>query len=65
MFCTLGMSVGCVLYVQGHPNVPKILFSVTFLGAFAKLQGKRVLASSCLSVHMEQLFSHWTDFHEI
>ena len=30
---------------------------------------KRILASSCLpvcpSVHMEQLGSHWTDFHEI
>ena len=30
---------------------------------------KRLLASSCLSVcqsvHMEQLGSHWTDFHEI
>ena len=26
---------------------------------------KRLLASSCLSVRMEQLSSHWTDFHEI
>jgi hypothetical protein len=26
---------------------------------------KRLLASSCLCVLMEQLGSHWTDFHEI
>ena len=26
---------------------------------------KRLLASSCLSVCMKQLVSHWTDFHEI
>jgi hypothetical protein len=26
---------------------------------------KRLLASLCLSVRMEQLGSHWTDFHEI
>jgi hypothetical protein len=49
-----------------------------FLGAFAKLR-EGLLASSCLSaclpaclsvcvrpsVRMEQLDSHWTDFHEI
>ena len=39
-----------------------------FLGVFAKLR-KRLLISSCLSVRvpvrMEQLGSHWTDFHEI
>ena len=26
---------------------------------------RRLLFSSCLSVRMEQLGSHWTDFHEI
>ena len=26
---------------------------------------KRLLATSCPSVRMEQLGSHWTDFHEI
>ena len=34
------------------------------LGASEKLR-KRLLASSCLSVRMEQLGSHWTDLHEI
>jgi hypothetical protein len=37
-----------------------------FLGAFAKFE-KQLLASPCLSVRpsirMEQLGSHWTDFH--
>ena len=37
---------------------------ISSLGSFAKLR-KRLLASSCLSVRMEQLGSHWTDFHEI
>jgi hypothetical protein len=35
-----------------------------FLGAFAKWR-KTITASQCLSVRMEQLGSHWTDFHEI
>ena len=35
-----------------------------FLDTFAKLR-TRLLASSCLSVRMEQHDSHWTDFHEI
>jgi hypothetical protein len=26
---------------------------------------KQLLATSCLSVRMEQLGSHWTDFHKI
>ena len=30
-----------------------------------KIAEKRLLASSCLSVRMEKLGSHWTDFHEI
>jgi hypothetical protein len=28
-------------------------------------QEKHFLASSCLWIRMEQLGSHWTDFHEI
>jgi len=40
--------------------------SIYILGAFAKLQKKkRLLASSCLSVRIEQLGSRWIDFHEI
>jgi len=31
---------------------------------FTKLQ-KANISDICLSVHMEQLCSHWTDFHEI
>jgi len=27
--------------------------------------GKQLLGSSCLSIHMQQLSSHWTEFHEI
>jgi hypothetical protein len=30
-----------------------------------KIAKKRLLALSCLSVRLEQLGSHWTDFHEI
>jgi len=41
-------------------------FSFTFLGAFAKLRKATVSSvMSCLSVRMEQLGSHSTDFHEI
>jgi len=40
-----------------------------FSSAFAKLWKKRLLASSCLSVHLsvrtEQFGYHGTDFHEI
>ena len=38
-----------------------------FLGAFAKLLKATIsfVTSVCLSVRMEQLGSHWTDFHEI
>jgi hypothetical protein len=37
------------------------------LGAFAKLRKATVsfVTSVCLSVRMEQVGSHWTDFHEI
>jgi hypothetical protein len=40
---------------------------IIFLGAFAKLPKATIsfLKSLCLSVRMEQLGSHWTDFHEI
>jgi hypothetical protein len=35
----------------------------TFLGAFAELE--KVTVSFVVSVRMEQLDSHWTDFDEI
>jgi hypothetical protein len=39
----------------------------TILGAFAKLRKATVsfIMSVCPSVAMEQLDSHWTDFHEM
>jgi len=38
-----------------------------FLGTFAKLQKASIsfVMSVCPSVRMEQLGSHWKDFHEI
>ena len=36
-----------------------------FLGAFAKLRKSTVIAWSCVSVLVEQLRYHWTDFHYI
>jgi hypothetical protein len=36
-----------------------------FLGAFAKLQKATFSFIMRLSIHMEQLGSHWKDFHEI
>jgi len=30
-----------------------------------KIDLKRILGASCLPIRMEQLGSHWTDFHEI
>ena len=41
--------------------------SNTFLGAFAKLHKATIsfVMSVCSSVRIEQLGSHWTDFHEI
>jgi type I site-specific restriction-modification system R (restriction) subunit len=40
---------------------------VSFLGAFAKLRKatNSFAMSASLSIRMEQLDSHWTDFHEI
>jgi hypothetical protein len=37
------------------------------LGAFEKLRKATIIfvMSLCLSVRMEQLCSHWTDFYEI
>jgi hypothetical protein len=38
-----------------------------FLGTFTKLWKATIsfVMSVCLSIHMEQLSSHWTDIHEI
>ena len=43
-------------------NYPRVLL---FLGAFAKFAKKGQIGSSRLSVRMEELRSHLTDFHEI
>jgi hypothetical protein len=41
--------------------------ALRFLGAFAKLRKAIIsfVVSVCLSVRVEQLGSHWKDFHEI
>jgi hypothetical protein len=49
---------------DGEPAPPRDFDQTCFLGALAKLR-KTTIASSCLSVRMEQLGCHWTDFHEI
>jgi hypothetical protein len=38
-----------------------------FIGMFVKLQKATISTNKSLqqSIHMEQLGSHWTDFHEI
>jgi len=54
--------------IQFRHDIQTKLVSSTQRDTFqARLQncGKRVLASSCLSIRKEQLGSHWTDFHEI
>jgi hypothetical protein len=60
------------LIVYLHPAVDSSLsqassFSSAFLGMFTKLQKAPIglVMSVCLSVCMEQLGSHWADFHEI
>jgi len=44
-------------------QVGEILLWGMFLGAFTKV--RKTIASSVMSVRMEQLGSHWADFHEI
>jgi len=43
------------------------LYFIDFVGEFAKFKKSTTsfIMSVCLSVRMEQLGSHWTDFHEI
>jgi hypothetical protein len=50
-----GFQVPVPLYTDANPR---------FLARSQNCE-KRLLASSCLSVCMEQHGSHWTDFHEI
>jgi len=35
------------------------------VGAFAKFRKSTMFRNVCLSVHMEQLSSHWTNFNEV
>ena len=48
---------------ESSPKEP----TTNFLGAFAKLRKATIsfVMSVCLSLRMEQLGSHWKDFHEI
>jgi hypothetical protein len=50
-----------------HDNSRRRPGTTLFLGAFAKLRKATIscVMSVRLSVRMEQLGSHWTDFHEI
>ena len=56
----------CVLY-EGAATKILTFSDVTFRALFAKLRKATVsfVMSVGLSVRMEQLGSHWTDFHEI
>jgi len=51
--------------LRRSPNLP-VGIDIGFLGAFAKLRKAIIsfLMSIRLSVRIEQLGSHWTDFHE-
>jgi hypothetical protein len=40
-----------------------IIFSIQFISSLAKLRKATTGFVVCLSVRMEQLGSHWTDFH--
>ena len=63
--CNSGWNTCCVTFVLSYVSSFHFYpFFTPFLGAVANCE-KRLLASSCVSVHMEQLGSHWTDFHEI
>jgi hypothetical protein len=44
-------------------NISSVVGYVPFSGAVAKL--RKALLSSCLSIRMEKLGSHWTDFDKI
>ena len=65
-----GVSVACDSYTKQR-LFPQNAFTDRFLGAFVKLRKATIsfFTSVCLSVlssvRMEQLGSHWTDFHEI
>jgi len=54
-----------------HLSAPNIIYSekpsATFLGIFAELRKATIsfIMSIYLSIHLEVLGSHWTDFHEI
>jgi hypothetical protein len=56
-----------VLHVQQSVTNARSIISQHNHPLLARLHNceKPLLTSSCLSVRMEQLSSHWTDFHEI
>jgi len=56
------IKLGCM-----NTSLKKIYIFWSFLGEFAKLRKATIsiVVSVRLSVRMEQLGSHWTDFHEI
>jgi hypothetical protein len=42
-----------------------VLLTQVFSGAFSVIKSDFELRHVCLPVHMYQLGSHWTDFHEV
>jgi len=54
--------------MHGQQNIKKIAYTMLagwFLGTFAKVRKATISFVIRLSVRVEQLGSHWTDFHEI
>jgi hypothetical protein len=52
-------------HVGGCAQIGLFLQQISFLGAFPKVRKSTIsFMSVCLSVRMEQLGSHWTDFDE-
>jgi hypothetical protein len=60
----LGLHFGVVKQRHYRTIIPVSLHNLSLLDAFAKLR-KATINFFRPSVHMEQLGSHWTDFHEI
>jgi len=58
------MEIQCIFFAVGTNS---LYLSGVLLGVFTELQKVTInfIMYICPSVHMEQLSSHWKDFHEI
>ena len=71
--CVLGRTYNGYFFIYFNLNAKTnknsqctfILYTDPFLYAFAKLRRATIIFVLCPSIHMEQLRSHWTDFHII